>query len=175
LYRVRQFWRTISLKTDPHELEKAHAWLSAEQWEVFTQLQPGEQDHAVTIFRKLQAQGEDQPDLLVAALLHDIGKLRYRLNPLERVMVVLIKAVMPEEAQRVGCIPQDEWDSLPGWRKPFVLAEQHAEWGAGMARQLAVSPLTETLIRLHHQPHSPNANDLERDMLHKLWLVDNES
>ena len=149
--------------------------LNPEQRALFTQMQPSEQNHAVIMFRRLLEQGENQPDLLVAALLHDVGKLRYRLNPLERAMVVLVKAVMPEQARRWGELPPVGWDGLPPWRKAFIVAEHHAEWGAEMARKSGVSALTENLIRWHQQPHRQDADAEETSLLHKLWLVDNES
>jgi putative nucleotidyltransferase with HDIG domain len=175
LYRVRQFWRIISVKNDPLELEHAQALLRPEQWELFAQLQPGEKDHAVVMFRRLLERGENQPDLLVAALLHDVGKLRYHLNPLERAMVVMVHAIKPERARRWGNLPPDGWDGLPGWRKAFIVSEQHARWGAEMARQAGVSPLAENLIRLHHHPHGHQAVAVENNLLQILWAVDNES
>ncbi len=175
LYRIRQFWRSFSAQTSILELERAQARLNPEQRELFAQLQPGEKGHALAMFHRLLEQGENQPDLLVAALLHDIGKLRYPLNPLERAMVVLVKAVNPGQACRWGSLPPNEWDSLPGWRKAFIMAEQHAGWGAGMARKSGVSPLTETLIREHHHPHRHEAGAVENSLLRKLWVVDNES
>jgi hypothetical protein len=64
---------------------------------------------------------------------------------------------------------------MPGWRKAFIVTQYHAEWGAELARQVGVSPQTETLIRLHHHPQSLNRDDAESSLLHKLWVVDNES
>jgi putative nucleotidyltransferase with HDIG domain len=175
LYRARQFWRTISLKTDLRDKELVKALLPPPQWALFLQLQPVEQSHAMAVYVKLLKQGENQPDLLVAALLHDIGKLRYRMNPIERTMVVLVKAVMPDQAQRLGCLPLDGWDNLPGWQKAFIVAAQHADWGADLAREAGVSPLVENLIRKHHDPTGQDPEILENSLLRKLRLVDNES
>jgi putative nucleotidyltransferase with HDIG domain len=175
LYRVRQFWRTISLKTDPHALEQAKALLTKAQWQLFLRLQPGEQSHALAMYFNLLQQGENQSDLLVAALLHDVGKLRYRMNPVERAMVVLAQAVLPGQAQRWGSLPLNAWDGMPGWRKAFIVAEQHAEWGAKMAQEAGASPLTESLIRQHHDTACEENEIMENSLLHKLWLVDNES
>jgi putative nucleotidyltransferase with HDIG domain len=127
------------------------------------------------MYHRLLEQGEHQPDLLVAALLHDVGKLRYRLNPLERATVVMIHAIKPTLARRWRYLPPHEWESLPGWRKAFIVAGQHAGWGAEMARKAGVSPLTETLIREHHNLQGYPAEDVEKDLLRKLWVVDNES
>lgn len=174
-YRVRQFWRTVFLKTDRSELLLIQGLLTPDQWALFSQLQPGEQAHATRMFRKLLEQGENQPDLLLAALLHDVGKLRYHLNPIERAAVVLVRAIKPYQAQRWGSLPPAGWEGSPGWRKAFILAEQHARWGADMARMSGVSPLAETLIRQHHHPPPLGAEDVVNNLLHKLWLVDNES
>jgi HD domain len=175
LYRVRQFRRTLFAKTDPVELERALPWLSPAQAALFLQLQPGERDHAVVMLRKLIAQGSTQPDLLVAALLHDVGKLRYRLNPLERALVVLVSAVSPGVARDWGRLPPGGWEATPGWRKPFVLAEQHAQWGAEMASGVGVSSLTETLIREHQHARVQGAGKVENELLRRLWIADNES
>jgi putative nucleotidyltransferase with HDIG domain len=175
LYRVRQFWQTIFVKSDPHELRHALQILSPGQADLFLQLQPTEKEHAILMVRKLTEQGEDQADLLVAALLHDVGKIRYCLHPLERTMVVLVKAANPGKAHQWGRLPPEGWEGVPAWRKAFVVAEQHAEWGAQLAHQAGVSRLTETLIHEHHNPNSTQVDSFEASLLHKLWLVDNES
>jgi len=88
--------------------------------------------------------GEEQPDLLAAALLHDVGKSDHPLHIWERVVIVLGKAFFPGQVRRWG---QGE---PTGWRRPFVVAEQHPAWGADMAAEAGASPTTATLIR-HHQ------------------------
>jgi hypothetical protein len=174
-YRLHQFWRTLSIKTNPLDVERAQALLSPEQRQLFARLQRAEKSHALAMLRRLVEQGEKQPDLLVAVLLHDVGKLRYRLQPLERAMVVLIKAINPAWAHRWGRLTSHGWENVLWWRKAFVLAEHHAEWGAEMARQAGVSRLAETLIREHHHPHSLNTIGAETNLLRKLWVVDNEN
>ena len=175
LYRLRQFWRTLTAQSVSPELEQALTLLNPQQKALFDQLQPGEKAHAFEMVRKLIEQGEHQPDLLVAAMLHDVGKIHYPLHPVERAVVVLVKALSPVLACRWAGLPAGGWEALPGWRKAFVLAEHHAAWGAELARQAGVSPLTESLIREHPHPTSPTMDGVNGSLLHKLWVVDNES
>ncbi len=175
IYRARQFWRTVFLKTDLLDLTEARERLSPSQWALFDQLQPAEKAHALRMLRALLEGGENQPDLLLAALLHDVGKLRYQLNPIERVMVVAAQAIIPRTAQHWGATPAAGWEALPGWRKAFVVSEHHAEWGAQLAHQAGVSPLAEALIRRHHNPAIDQVGEIETRLLHALWVVDNIS
>lgn len=104
LYRVNQFWQALFTNTDTEAYSQAQQLLTPAQWELFDALQPAERSHALAMYRKLLEQGETQPDLLIASLLHDVGKLRYRLNPLERAMIVLAKALLPHQVPRwVAC------------------------------------------------------------------------
>jgi hypothetical protein len=175
VYRVGQFWNTLSKKADPGSVNAAIRQLTIAQRQLFTQLQPSEQKHAIYIWRKLLHQGEDQPDLLVAALLHDVGKVLYPMETWQRVLVVLVKTILPARARFWGNIPADNWQKLPSWRKAFIVAEQHPFWGAELAHQAGVSPLVEYLIREHHHPWGQDLNTPESNLLHRLWLIDNES
>ena len=175
LYRASQFWRTVFQTTNSGDFEQAQGLLSPAQWALFKQLQAAEQEHALRIFQGLRNKGEKQPDLLVAALLHDVGKLHYPLNPIERAMVVVMKALLPAQARRWGELPPGNGMDLPGWRKAFVVAQQHAAWGADLARQAGVTPLVESLIRYHHAPQVQGATEVENLLRHKLWVIDNEN
>jgi putative nucleotidyltransferase with HDIG domain len=175
LYRVKQFWHALLLKTDPIELEQARKILNPAQSTLFIQLQRAEMSHSIIMYRKLLTQGDTQPDLLQAALLHDIGKLCYPMNPFQRAMVVIVRTLLPDEARSWGRIPPGGWEQAPGWRKPFIVKENHAEWGAEIARQAGASPITEQLIRQHHERPDSLDGTVEKRLQHQLWLVDNES
>ena len=171
-YRARQFWQALATCPNPGELDKAQAVLSSSQAVLFGGMQPSEQAHALSMLEALQAQGETEPDLLVAALLHDAGKQRCPLRLWERVVIVLVQAVSPSLIRRWG---QPVAGGCRGWRKPFRVAVQHAEWGAALALEAGVSPLAAALIRRHQQP-APAGSALQEDiLLCKLQAVDNNS
>lgn len=127
--------------------------LSPAQLLLFRRMQPAEQVHAYQVYKRLAADGQASPELLQAALLHDVGKILYPLSIFERVLVVVAKRLFRQAAM--------EWAKGParGWRRPFVVAEQHATWGADLAAQAGASPRTVELIRRHQEaaPENPAA------------------
>lgn len=173
-YRARQFWHALYAKPNPNELALACAALPGSLMILFDQLQPSEQAHGLKIYRQLVEQGETQPDLLVAALLHDAGKSRYRLHVWDRVLIVLARATFPQRVHTWGL------GSPTGWQRAFVIAEQHPAWGAEMAAQAGASSLAVTIIR-RHQDFSPEAADfmaslpLEDQLLYRLKILDDDN
>jgi len=183
-YRTRQFWQALELRNlglsrtkGLADLEQARTVLSAPLFAIFNRLQPSEQAHSLRVLQALQAQGENQPDLLAAALLHDVGKIRMPLRLWERVLIVLVHPA--------------EQTNQSGWRRSFakfiislkitnkalLVAENHAAWGAEMAASAGASPLTVSLIRRHQEKLSPPNTliSLEDQLLWKLQTVDDEN
>jgi hypothetical protein len=75
--------------------------------------------------------------------LHDVGKSAAPINLFERVEAVLVRWLMPGLYERwAQAEPQ-------GWRKPFVTATRHPDWGAALAEEAGAPPLVVNLIRRH--------------------------
>ena len=174
-YRARQFWLALAARPDPAALAAAQAVLTQAQWALFRGMQPSEQAHALHILHRLQAQGETDPDLLIAALLHDAGKQRCPLHPWERAVIVLAQAAAPRLMRRWSSQAEIDPKGCTGWRKPFMVATWHAEWGAKMAQQAGASPLVVDLIRRHPVPVPPESRRSEDNLLRKLQAEDDES
>lgn len=175
LYRTRQFWQAISTRSSQVDLELISSILTPSQISLFNQMQASEQAHSLRVFRKLTSQEEQNNDLLVAALLHDIGKIRAPLRLWERVLIVFVRVICP------GCI--HKWGSAPsegslGWRRTFVVAEQHPRWGAELAAQCGTSVLAVELISRHQEQltlSQVTGSSMEDSLLRKLQAVDNNS
>jgi len=131
-------------------------------------MQPGEQVHSLKVFHRLSKRKETSPDLLAAALLHDVGKSQHPLRLWERVLVVAGQAVFPNLVKYWGK------GEPHGWRRAFVVAAKHPAWGSDLAFAAGASPLVVSLIRLHRDEISP-AVDHENRLLISLQRADNES
>jgi len=174
LYRVRQFSHAVWASAAPADLEQARSVLTPAQMALFVGMQSSEQTHALSVYRQLLAQGETSPDLLKAALLHDVGKICRPLRLWERVLIVLVKAIYPAQSRRWGSVDSEEAGKKT-WKQAFAVAEQHPAWGAELAAEAGTSPLTVELIRLHQDPPSTAVDAEVKRLLVKLQAVDDHT
>ncbi len=175
LYRVRQFLFALAAAPSAEDMEQIAQLLSPDQVMLFQCMQRSEQAHSIRIYRQLCEQGEANRDLLVAALLHDVGKSCHPLRLWERVEIVFVKWLAPDKIREWGCAEPS------GWKRPFVVAEQHAVWGAQMAAQVGSTPLVVALIHQHQNAYQPNMQFVGKSasqyeaLLRRLQLLDNQN
>jgi hypothetical protein len=177
LYRLQQFWHISWDRPRAADLEQVRLILSDPQWQLFQQLPSGDQAHAIRLLQRLIKADVQCSEILIAALLHDIGKSCYPWPPWQRGLVVLAQAFFPTLVRRWGS------GEAAGWRRPFVIYQQHAAWGAQMALQAGAAPMVVSLISRHQdQPESipavlnaPQSAPTEAYWLAYLQKLDEES
>jgi hypothetical protein len=175
LYRSRQFWQAISTGPSQGDMELVTSVLTDSQVELFQRMQTSDQAHSVMVLNELRKGGEENPDLLVAALLHDVGKTRAPLRIWERVMIVIVGTICRDCTHKWGNRENVQPENGLGWRRAFIVAEQHPAWGADLAAECGTSPLAVSLIARHQEKLAPDVSSMEDILLHKLQAVDDNN
>jgi hypothetical protein len=155
VYRVRQFVQAAGAQIRPEDAEEIRRYLPPAGVELYQAMPRYDQQHALSVLRTLQGRGYSDPDLLAAALLHDVGKTVQQTGALQlwhRVAVVLMRALRPGLLEQIGV------DRPGSWRQPFYVQQHHAAIGAELARAAGCSARTVELI-LHHEDRSGHQRD----------------
>ncbi len=155
-YRARQFFAALTAPLVRGDADVVAQVLSPAQQALFCRMSAPDRRHALRVYRALVARGPQQQDLLVAALLHDVGKAAGPPPLWVRVAVVLLERWAPHWLDRLGA------GEPRGWRRPFVLYRQHAEIGAEWAARSGCSLLTVALVRRHHESLGPPEKEEDR-------------
>lgn len=144
LYRVWQFWQTLTRKLSPNEWREVRQILTPDELPLFKGMKRADQTHSFRVMKALQADGHTNTSLLTAALLHDAGKGLHPLWFWERPIPVLAKRFFNKNTASL------ETSTPRGWRRSLIVAALHPAWGAELATAAGASPLTVWLI-CHHQ------------------------
>jgi hypothetical protein len=168
-YRIWQFFQSLKQPLGDDDWKVVESILSPAELALFRDLPTQDQNHSIRVLEGIQALGEDAPDLLKAALLHDLGKLKYPLSRWERVVAVLITGLFPNKVKYWG-----EGEPV-GLKRPLVVIRKHPDWGADLAEKAGSDPRTVWLIR-HHEDGKPEETPVDlTKLLDILQIVDNQN
>ena len=171
LYRLRQAWRGVWARPLPPPLCHHIAnHLSPAQMALFGRFTPRDQWHSYGVWRTLCQAGHTHPDLLTAALLHDVGKSRIpRFGLIPRTWATLASKLWPTRAAVWG---QRPWAQARPWQKPLVVYTQHPQWSYELATEVDTSPLALALIRRHQEPLAAPRTEEEHLLALLQWADD---
>ncbi len=160
IYRASQFFHALFARLTPEDNLLIEKTLSPSLIEVFQRMNRSDQLHGLRVLRSVCAAGEADPTLCAAALLHDVGKSRHPFRLWDRILVVLGRAIIPDAIERWGV------GDPRGWRRPFVIAAQHPQWGAKIVRAAGGREELITLISRHQEtPTSHPRSEIDRLLL----------
>lgn len=169
-YRLWQFWQIVTaVPLEPAARAEIAAILSASELSLFNRFSLNDQWHSYRVMKMLQEAGHHEPALLVAALLHDVGKTKLPLSIWERSLIVLASILLPRQTAVWG---QGE---AVGWKRPFVVKTQHPTWSAEMAAMAGSRPQSIMLMRRHQDPVAPDDTSQEARLLRLLQWADDQN
>jgi hypothetical protein len=149
LAKVRQARRHALARVPVRERDAVAAWLSPAQLALFDSMHVADRRHGLDVVAALRAGGTNDPEVLLAGLLHDAAKGDAGLVP--RVAHSLGQARVPWAARAVS------W--WPGMRLTLDRLRDHAEMSARLAETAGCSPRTVELIRWQDDPRDPEAGE----------------
>jgi hypothetical protein len=169
IYRISQGLRALFAFAWPPDDSEAARILPPSLLALFRRMRRTDQRHSLSVMRTLVEQGRTDPDLLAAALLHDVGKVRYPITLFGRTLAVLTRALAPKRHAQWG---QGE---PSGWRRPFVVAHQHSVWSAEMLAEAGAPPMVVALAHRHQTPLDGAPRSEEDRLLMLLQEADDAS
>jgi hypothetical protein len=140
LYRVGQFIGHVRARVTPEEEAFVARVLPAKAASLFAAMPIADRRHGLDVAERLLRRGERDPDLVAAALLHDVAK-GHRMRLWHRVAGVLLQAVAPRFLGRLASAQQRSW------RYPFHLYLHHTPMSAEAARAAGCSDRCAAFIR----------------------------
>lgn len=140
-YRAGQFVRGFRTTLSPEEIAAARRLLGARELQLFAGLHPRDRRHSMNVMRWLEASTRPSRELLVAALLHDVGKGQLRV--LDRVAYVTLNAISPQFLDGIAR------EHGPRWRQGLWRLRHHARLGAERLIEAGSSPRVVELVAAH--------------------------
>jgi hypothetical protein len=140
VHRVAQLVAHVRARVDPAETDVAHRILPTRAFAVFEAMPVADRRHALDVVGRLLAAGHDEPDLLAAALLHDVAK-GDRMRLWHRVTGVLLEALAPSLLRRLAS------RDPASWRHPFHLYLHHGPMSAELAVRAGCGSRVAAFIR----------------------------
>lgn len=93
-YRIKQFINAITAKITNEDMDFVHKYLTQEEIKLFEKLSVSEQKHcimvAIDIKEACKEESLNEKRMIKVALLHDIGKIKVRLTPIDKSVFVLL-------------------------------------------------------------------------------------
>ncbi len=149
--KVRQFGRHLFGRVAPVERAALAEWVTPAQLALFDAMHRADQRHGLDVVRTLRAAGHEEPELLLAGLLHDAGKGRD---------VGLWHRVAWSLGERYGGSVTALASRLPGFAAAFARIARHSERSAELALAAGCSRLTAELIRDQATPRDARGTAL---------------
>lgn len=97
LYRVKQFYWSVTSKIDEKDMQLIKCYLDPLELELFHKLATYEKKHCVNVARDVLKENinnnKENSKLVKVALLHDIGKIKKKLNPIQKSILVILDSI----------------------------------------------------------------------------------
>lgn len=150
IYRVKQFVAALTAKMTAEDTDFVKSYLNKKEQELFFQLRVYEQAHCLHVAQGMMMQdehlkAEDKHELIRMGLLHDIGKIKYPLNPIEKSIIVVLDKLTKGKIKQMKQL------------KMVKCYYEHAQIGCQLLSEIGDYEAEFLLaIKNHHEPSAQN-------------------
>ena len=151
--KIRQFVRHLTGRVSAAERTALSAWLTPAQMALFGSMHRADQRHGLDVLADLRRTGHDEPDLLLAGLLHDASK-----GPGVGIWHRVAWALGEHHGARIHRLAA----RLPGFGPALERIREHPVRSAELALAAGCSSRTAELIRHQSAPVDAGAGEALR-------------
>lgn len=152
------------------DLSLARRYLAVCEFKAFCSMSRSEQLHSLNVLQNVLAGNPKAPKALIkAALLHDVGKSRYRLSLWQKTLAVIIEAIAPGANRQLS-----EDQTMSFWRAPFIVRRHHARWSGETLRSCGASADVIWLVERHQDNAERHRDNPRYSLLASLQRADGE-
>lgn len=141
LYRVKQFFWSLDTRIGKEDIEYVARNLCEKEYELFSRLSKQEKKHSIKVARDVDSEclreGTCAGEMTKIALLHDIGKLKGRLNSIDKSILVIADKVSKGRIRSLSLKKVDVYFN-------------HGLMGSELLRDCGLSERALFLIENHH-------------------------
>jgi putative nucleotidyltransferase with HDIG domain len=162
LYRVKQFLWHLNTRISTKEKIYVLNHLDDIEYNIFNKLSKAEQKHSIRVAIKIEEICEeykskginvDRDKLIIAALLHDIGKAYKKLNIIDKSVIVILDKITRGKLKKYTMF------------KKIDTYYNHAEKGANILKGLKYDEKIIYLIENHHKDIGKNEENQNLELL----------
>lgn len=162
LYRVKQFYWSITSKVSIQDEKFISNYLNEQEKYLFQKLTDYEKIHAIKVAKDIDKlynkDGEHKDMLIKVGLMHDIGKISHRLNPINKSLMVILDGISKGKIKKYHNIKQ------------IYVYYNHADIGYNILKQYGYKERFLYLIKNHH-----NDNIIGDEELNILKMCDSRN
>ena len=165
LYRIKQFFRAVTAKITYEDLQFIDIYLNHNEKEIFNKLSVYDKKHSINVAKDIKIYLKDlsemekdklnikEKNMIKLGLLHDIGKVYKKLNPIEKSILVLLNSLTKEKIKK--------YDNI----KAVKVYYRHGEMGFNILKKYNYEEDFLCAVKNHH--YYSNNNTLELKILQK--------
>lgn len=152
--RVKQFYINLTDKMAPEDYLYVKSILTEEEYDLFVKLLKSEQKHCVRIAKEIEEIFknnkienclilENKEILIKASLLHDIGKIRKRINIIDKSIIVILNKITKGSIKNLK-------------NKKIQCYYNHPEYSYNILKNICDDEILLDVIKNHHKEETNN-------------------